>query len=143
MRPLSVRAVLLAVALALTAWPNAWADPPPASAPKPLRDGYPPAFEGLIYKDPATGVILYIETDGRHVAAISPEGRLLWRKDPFIDAGLTPYRVARPTITAVGPATGWAARRHSADAFAALRYSSSQFGVIDLATGVFTFLGQN
>ena len=39
-----------------------------------------------VYKDPISGTLLYIESDGRHVAAISAQGKLLWNKDPFKDA---------------------------------------------------------
>jgi hypothetical protein len=118
----------------------------PAVAPplaEPLREGIPPAVEGLIYKDAATGVIIYVETDGRHVAAISPDGKLLWRKDPFIDAGMRSYRLARPTIARVGPAPNWTPPGGALTPGAAISYDSSQFGVINIADGRFTFLGQN
>jgi len=39
--------------------------------PAPLREGYPASITGLTYQDPATKIIIYVETDGRHVAAIS------------------------------------------------------------------------
>ena len=35
-----------------------------------------------VYKDPTSGTLFYVETDGRHVVAISSEGKLLWSKDP-------------------------------------------------------------
>lgn len=103
----------------------------------PLREGYPASITGLIYQDPATKIIIYVETDGRHVAAISTDGRLLWRKDPFVDAKMQPYRLARPTINSVGPAS-------SADIGQfAVRFTSSQMGLMSLATGQFKFMGQN
>jgi hypothetical protein len=102
--------------------------------PSPVRDGYPGALMGLIHKDSASGIIIYVETDGRHVVAISPEGKILWRKDPFIDAGLMPYRMARPTISFIGAGR---------DGTIGIRFNSSQSGTMDIATGAFTFDGQD
>jgi hypothetical protein len=112
-----------------------------AASAAPLRDGYPPAIEGLIYKDIASNVIIYVETDGRHVVAISQDGRILWRRDPFVDAGLEPYRGPHPTIIFVG--SGCALRPEYIGKAFCLSFSSSQFGVMDIGTGKFTFLGQN
>lgn len=109
------------------------------AASEPLRDGYPPVIVGLIYKDPAANVIIYVETDGRHVVAISPDGKILWRKDPFVDGGLQPYRQARPTITYVGRCM----RPEDVGKNFCLSFSSSQSGAMDIGTGKFIFGGQN
>jgi hypothetical protein len=37
------------------------------------------------YKDARTSISFYVESDGRHVAAIDPEGTLLWVRNPFED----------------------------------------------------------
>lgn len=110
----------------------------------PVRDGYPPAISGLIFKDGIANTIVYVETDGRHVVAISPTGKILWRKDPFVDAGLQPYRGPRPTIVSVG-SSGPRCSLQPKDVgkVFCLSYSSSQFGVMDFATGKFTLEGQN
>ena len=57
-----------------------------------------------VYKDPNSGTLFYVETDGRHVAAISGKGKLLWSKDPFKDAHLPFYRTEKPQIVYIGPA---------------------------------------
>jgi hypothetical protein len=111
-----------------------------AASAAPLRDGYPPAITGLIYKDTTANVIIYVETDGRHVVAISPDGRILWRKNPFVDAGLEPYREPRPTIVFVGRC---GLRSEEVGKIFCLSFSSSQFGEMDIATGKFTFSGQD
>jgi hypothetical protein len=103
----------------------------------PVRDGYPAAVTGLIYKDAAANVIIYVETDGRHVVAISPDGKILWRKDPFVDAGLEPYRQPRPTINFVGSC------RPDVGKIFCISFTSSQAGTMDIATGKFTFEGQD
>jgi hypothetical protein len=110
----------------------------------PLRDGYPPAITGLIYKDTTANVIIYVETDGRHVVAISPDGRILWRKNPFVDAGLEPYREPRPTIVYVGSCGARGVMRpEDVGKVFCLLFSSSQSGEMDITTGKFTFHGQD
>ena len=109
-----------------------------AAGATPLRDGIPPAVSGLVFKD--ASVIIYVETDGRHVVAISPDGAMLWRTDPFVDSGLRPYREARPIIVAAGPC---AVNVKDMERKFCIRYSSSQRGTVDIATGAFTFGGQN
>ena len=44
------------------------------------------------YLDKQTDTLLYLERDGRHLAAISPAGKILWLRNPFVDADLCPYR---------------------------------------------------
>lgn len=123
--------------LLAAAAPAVAADDPPT----PLREGYPPAISGLIYKA-AANVIIYVETDGRHIAAISPDGKLLWRKDPFVDAKMQPYRLARPSIIAIGPGFTVPGVGTSDELFS-VSFNSSQSGVMNIATGKFTFMGQN
>ena len=53
-----------------------------AASAAPLRDGYPPAISGLVYKDAATSILIYVETDGRHVVAFTPDGKILWTQGP-------------------------------------------------------------
>jgi hypothetical protein len=57
-----------------------------------------------VYKDPNSGTLFYVETDGRHLAAVSDKGKLLWTKDPFKDAHLPFYRTEKPQIVFIGPA---------------------------------------
>jgi hypothetical protein len=140
MRSLSKWTVAAATMLFAVAVPHMAAAGPDAP-PAPLRDGLPPALMGLIYKDPATNVIIYVETDGRHVAAISPDGKLLWRKNPFVDAGMQPYRLARPTINYVGP--GRAPAADAGGVMVSIGFNSSQSGEMDIATGHFRFEGQD
>jgi len=92
-----------------------------------------------VYKDPTSGTLLYVETDGRHVAAISCAGKLLWNRDPFQDAHLPFYRTEKPQIVYLGPdrAGGEPGR------FVAVAFNSSQFGVIRISDDEFPFRGQD
>jgi len=111
---------------------------------------WPPGQPGrpLSYRDPRSGISFYVESDGRHLAALSPDGVLLWTRNPFEDSKLCPYRNARPIIVAFEPWTP-AGDPELERIFKrkargiGIRFDSSQFGVVDIDTGDFVFLGQN
>jgi len=96
------------------------------------------------YKDLSSGTILYVESDGRHVAAISPEGKILWNRDPFSDAHLEFYRTDKPQIIFIGPAKaddypkGWKRKE-----IAAIAFNNSQFGDLRIGDGEFQILGRD
>lgn len=96
------------------------------------------------YKDPNSGTVLYVESDGRHVAAISSDGKLLWNRDPHEDAHLDSYRTKNPQIVYIGPPPkgslppGW--KRNT---FVGVSFNNSQFGVLRIRDGDFRFLGQD
>jgi hypothetical protein len=129
--------------------------PPPfrtgCSTPAPANLPLGPAEPGraIAYRDKQTDVLLYVESDGRHLAAVSPKGELLWVRDPFVDQNLCPYRTSRPIIVYVGP-TSWSgdessiAKHFKIDSHVVeIRFDSSQFGVVDLSNGQFFFAGQD
>src|SRR5271170_836020 len=58
------------------------------------------------YRDPDSGIAFYVESDGRHLAAIDANGKLLWVRNPFLDRNLCPYRSAHPYISWIGPPGG-------------------------------------
>jgi hypothetical protein len=111
----------------------------------------PATAKPIAYKDSRTSISFYVESDGRHVAAMDPDGKLLWVRNPFEDQNLCPYRNARPVISSLATteissdlADAIQARgmnpRH---AFLEIKFDSSQFGVLDESTGDFLFAGQN
>src|SRR5882724_6639060 len=97
-----------------------------------------------VYKDPSSGTILYVETDGRHVAAISRDGKLLWNKDPRKDARLTFYRTEKPQIVYIGPVLkSQLAAGEKPQMFVGISFNNSQFGVMRIRDGEFIFGGQD
>ena len=101
-----------------------------------------------VYKDLHSGTTLYVETDGRHVAAISGDGKLLWNRDPYTDAHISSYRTEKPQIVYIGSvsksipdARPYAGREP--DKFAAITFNNSQFGLLRISSGDFQFLGQD
>jgi hypothetical protein len=103
-----------------------------------------PSSGPQVYKDPKTGILLYLETDGRHLAAISSDGKLLWSRDPFSDAHVPFYRFKAPkvvTIRAV-PTTS-DPQDGEPDKFVSIFLANSQFGWLRISDGEFRFRGQD
>ena len=97
-----------------------------------------------VYKDPNSGTLFYVETDGRHVAAISDKGKLLWSKDPFKDAHLPFYRTEKPQIVYIGPTLkGIHPPGEESNKFVSIAFNSSQSGLLRMSNGDFEFLGQD
>jgi hypothetical protein len=98
-----------------------------------------------VYKYQHSGATLYVETDGRHVAAISGDGKLLWVRDPFKDGRLDSYRTEKPQIVYIGPVSKFRSKSlgGESDDFAAVTFNSSQFGLLRISNGEFQFLGQD
>lgn len=103
--------------------------------------------EAYAFFDPRSGITLYLESDRRHIAAISPAGKLLWLRDPFADAHLEPYRTAHPRIVQFAPFQECEIQLRKMpvlrDHFIFVGFDSSQFGSLDALTGDFIFEGQN
>ena len=100
------------------------------------------------YRDSKTGTILYVETDGRHMAAISADGKLLWHRDPFQDAQLPYYRFKHPQVVYLGPASesrppAHLPRQEEPSQFVAISLANSQFGFLKISNGEFKFYGQD
>jgi len=102
-----------------------------------------PQFNGpFAYKDAKSGIIFYVESDGRHVAAMDSGGKLLWTRDPFVEAKLEPYQLARPKIVQIGVPLDWMVRGREGQ-FICVRFNSTQTGIMSVSTGAFVFLGQD
>ncbi len=103
----------------------------------------PRAFRGAqTFRDKESGVIFYVESDGRHVAAIDRDGKLLWNRDPFVEAKLEPYRFDRPVIVSIGEPHAWMTKGRKGR-FVLINFNSTQAGILSLENGDFTFLGQD
>jgi hypothetical protein len=110
------------------------------------RGHYLTQFRGAqTYKDAESGIIFYVESDGRHLAAIDRDGKILWHRDPFADAKLEYYRTKTPQIVYVGKPREkaqeyWAGKQKKV---ISIGFNSSQFGEVDINTGEFHFAGQD
>ena len=112
---------------------------------QPTNGHCPSPVPPFTYLDSATKTILYVEADGRHLSAISFEGKIRWTRDPFVDAHLEPYRVDYPRIVQIYQPLPWMLgvhpdpKRH----FVTIGFDSSQTGLVDVTTGDFFFVGQD
>lgn len=104
-------------------------------------------FSGpIVYREPQSGTLLYVETDGRHVSSISADGNLLWTTDPFEKAHLEFYRTRTPKIVCIGPTVTWKSRFPAPGnprEYVWIRFNSSQFGVLRVRDGYFQVFGQD
>jgi hypothetical protein len=120
----------------------------------------PSRAKSFSYVDPRTQITFYVESDGRHLAAIDSSGKLMWVRNPFEDSELCPYRSPRPVIDELKTvevtkdepnylnkrtgrqfrSLGMADPSHK---FLKLTFDSSQFGLLDESTGDFLELGNN
>jgi hypothetical protein len=106
------------------------------------------AEEPLSYRDAKTGIIFYVESDGVHIVAISPKGKILWRRTPYDD-----YKAKIPEksfirvapsakITSIGRPTGWMIENRSGR-YIEISFSSRPFGIMDVERGEFIPMGQD
>lgn len=91
--------------------------------------------------DKTTGTVYQVESDRRTITATNLKGHVLWKVNPFVDAKLEPYRKKHPIISYFGKLQPWAEKKDQW--LLGVGFNSSQFGSLDLASGKFTFLGQD
>jgi hypothetical protein len=51
-----------------------------------------------------TGILFYVESDGRHMSAIDENGKILWHKTPYEDKALFGKKIEGPVIYGLGEA---------------------------------------
>src|ERR1700712_2498068 len=111
------------VRLALTAGLVFGLSPLAADAQTTYYGGYRSDCKPQVYKSVATGNIFYVESDGQHLVAISPDGKILWRNTPH--DGLDNYHFA-PCIHYVGETD---MGRGRPGRYIGLQFSNSQAGI--------------
>jgi hypothetical protein len=94
MRPTAI----LLLAFGLATGSAAYAQGEPASCPGAWPQEFP-AGQPFVLRDPRSGLTLRVEKDGRHMAATSRQGKVIWHRDLF--SGLNPDEVFGP------PPPGW------------------------------------
>ena len=109
-----------------------------------------PSFKGpQTYKDPVSETTFHVESDGRHITAIDADGKILWRRDPFVDRKLEPYRSAKPVIVYIGRETdqrtidNLTKKGLGNGSYLKITFDSTQFGAVDIKTGDFFWGGQD
>ncbi|PUA29287.1 MAG: hypothetical protein B0W54_01400 [Cellvibrio sp. 79] len=112
----------------------------------------PSAAKPSAFKDPRTQNTFYVESDGRHLAAINSKGKLLWVRNPFEESEVQcEYRSPHPVITEIKIFENPESLKFSEDGpklnlkhkFIMIYFDSSQFGIVDQENGDYVWLGQN
>ena len=110
----------------------------------------PTSTPPFAYKDAEKGIIFYVESDGHHISAISPDGRILWHRQPATDGNLPPYSEKHPRpnptvvwIGALSKAEGERLKHTGNGRFIGISFNSRQSGVLDVKNGDFIFEGQD
>ncbi len=135
--------VLLALSWPAVLWASANTQSAHMSVPVLNQDFVTPR----VLNDRDTGVSYFLDSDGRHVSAVSPAGKLLWRVDPLDEAHCSAYRYDRPVILYFAvPEQKWWQRKTQygkRNEFIAIGYNSTQFGLLRKSSGQFIFEGQD
>ena len=90
--------------------------------------------------DKETGIVYEVQSDRRTITATKPDGTIIWKINPFVDAKLEPYRVKHPFIEYFGKSNNLSNLK---GAVLGITFSSSQFGEIELESGKFHSGGQD
>ncbi len=94
----------------------------------------------VIIVDSVTQNRFILDTSHINIYALNAKGDTLWHTDPWKDNNIMEYRVKRPVIVDFGfAANTWASKKE----VIWIVYINTQFGIIDKATGKFTWLGQD
>jgi hypothetical protein len=128
-------AVLVGVCTSLTALADDANKPAEASKP-------------LTYKDAGTGILVYVESDRRHAAALDKDGKVLWHKDVVEAAKVRPLRPDRPAaLVHVGKPLDWRLKvmkeRKKEGDYVTVSFSDKSFGLPDLRSGEYTLMGSD
>lgn len=89
--------------------------------------------------DKETGIVYEVQSDRRTITATKPDGTIIWKINPFVDAKLEPYRVKHPFIVYFGKSN----QSNLKGAVLGIAFNSSQFGAIELESGKFHWRGQD
>jgi hypothetical protein len=62
-----------------------------------------PAHHSFLLNDPRSGLMLFLESDGRHLAAITHDGKIVWQRNLFDDPKLEMSISPPPTLPGEKP----------------------------------------
>ena len=91
--------------------------------------------------DKETGIVYEVQSDRRTITATKPDGTIVWKVNPFVDAKLKPYRSDHPFIVEIwSPKTNVSNRKAP---YLSIVFTGGQCGDLDLASGRYTYTGQD
>ena len=91
--------------------------------------------------DKETGIVYEVQSDRRTITATKPDGTIIWKVNPFEDEKLEKYRSDHPFIVQIWrPKTNPTSRKGD---FLSIYFTGGQQGDLDLASGKYTYTGQD
>ena len=112
----------------------------------------PSLARSFTYQDPRTAITFYVESDGKHVAAIDAAGKLLWVRSPLKESGFDGPETRTPVIDGIKVAeppppqyVKWLQQHgfKSDHAYIRITFTDRSFGLMDEKAGDFILEGQN
>src|SRR3954447_12630177 len=107
----------------------------------PSKDGESPrqADGPLTFRAEGSNVLVYVESDRRHLAAVDINGKVLWHKDVTQELNTKSLRDRPARINYVGKPLDWMLKLipggGSAADYFGIALSTKEFGLINLRTG--------
>ncbi len=91
--------------------------------------------------DKETGMVYEVQSDRRTIIATKPDGTIVWKVNPFVDAKLKPYRSDYPFIVEIWSQKPNVSTRKAP--YLSIVFDGGQFGDLDLASGRYTYSGSD
>jgi hypothetical protein len=91
--------------------------------------------------DKETGIVYEVQSDRRTITATRADGTIVWKINPYEDAKLKPYRSDHPFIVQI-----WSPKTNSSNRkgdYLSICFTGGQQGDLDLASGRYTYWGQD
>jgi hypothetical protein len=95
----------------------------------------------LSHEDAGSGIVIYVETDRHHVAALDQSGRILWHRDLLKEEAehIKNAKRIEPAISGIGIPAAWELKlaevKSKPGPFAGIIFSNVSSGIIDMSTG--------
>jgi hypothetical protein len=113
-----------------------------AADPQPKGPGETAKMDApMAYREAGSGIVIYVESDRRHVAALDSTGKLLWHRDVVNEDAekIKNHKRIEPVISRVGIPLAWELKLMASNGkpgpFAGISFYNGSTGVIDLRSG--------
>lgn len=102
----------------------------------------------LAFKDPDTGILIFVENDRQHVSAIDKNGKILWHRNIVVEEGIQRFRAdVRPAIGGVSTPIAWQVDsvrgKGASGPFVGIGFTDHTFGLVEVRSGVYWRMGSD
>jgi len=107
----------------------------------------PQTEEPLAFRAEGSNILVYVESDRRHLAAVDINGKLLWHKDVTQEVRIKSLRDRPARVNHVGKPLDWMLKLipggGSAADYFGIALSTKEFGLINSRTGKYKAMGSD